>query len=252
MLMHSFKLFILLFFISSYSIFALPLSFFSSEEQEEIKKGIIEIKAYSKKSDLIIAKNPEHFISKEIERFNPNYIAEALVYISSDKPKEVLETLLKNLGFFSLWLEIPYWSVQQETYYDLFTELQVLQSQESANKKDWLLNIDMQPFTPFNANISVEKKKNRLLFTLKNSDPIAYAYNGFKAVKSQNMRWYIEAEIDADGLLIYGIGVVQAFDMLGIMRNRLETSLVGRISSFFSWQFKNILPSTGTETGNNS
>ena len=53
-----------------------------------------------------------------------------------------------------------------------------------------------------------------------------------------DMVWRLEAYAEEDRWILYGIGAVKAFDMLGLLRDRLSESFMGRIEAFFGYMYK--------------
>jgi len=52
------------------------------------------------------------------------------------------------------------------------------------------------------------------------------------------MVWRLEAYAEGDRWILYGIGAVKAFDMFGLLRDRLSASFMGRIEAFFGYMYK--------------
>jgi len=56
------------------------------------------------------------------------------------------------------------------------------------------------------------------------------------------MVWELYVFCHNDGLYVYGVGAVKAFDLFGLFRDRLEPSLMGRVEAFFTYITKKIAP----------
>lgn len=221
---------------------ALDMESFSAEYREILNSGSAHIRSVSRYRDLLLADIKNHPFLETLKDMNPNYLAEAFILIPADDPTKLLEELSSGLMDFESWKAIPYWSVQQETWYDLFSEAVVEETRTEGTQRSWITSFVMQPFTRYRTRTDITREKDRLIFNSRNEDEIAYAYNGMRAIKKHKMHWFVEAEIAPEGLIIYGVGAVYAFDMFGVIRKRLETSLVGRMRAFFSWQFDRLLP----------
>lgn len=234
--------FVLVLYIAPFFTGALELGDFPAEDRLELNKGSAIIRSRSRFRDLVIAQKEQHPFMTSLRGMKPNYIAEAFILIPGDNTARLLAELSLSLGDFESWKGIPYWSTQQETWYDLFSEATVEEERIEGNKTSWTSSFVMEPFTRYRTKTDIILKEDSLVFNSLNEDEISYAYNGMRAIKKHNMHWFVEAELVEEGLLVYGVGAVYAFDMFGVIRNRLEASLVGRMRAFFSWQFDRLLP----------
>lgn len=223
---------------------ALDKDFFPEEDLPALEEGAAVIRSFKSYKDLVVAGDKDHPFREALREMKPNYLAEAFILIPGNESESgiLLDLLCENLGDFTAWKSIPYWSARQETWYDLFSEATVEKHEIKGTRSSWVTRFIMNPFTSYRTSTDIEREAGKLVFNSRNEDEISYAYNDMKAIKKHNMHWYIEAEAGEDGLLIYGVGAVYAFDMFGVIRNRLETSLTGRMRAFFSWHFDRLLP----------
>lgn len=228
------------FFLPLFSMQALDFSHLDESEQKILNSGKAHIQTISSIKNLVLAHNIGHPFYEVLKKIKPNYITEAYISIEHENPKILLQTLYNSLIDFPTWVGIPYYSQRQKEWYDLFSMARVLNKETDKNIETWQVHFAMQPFTPYTAHVRLERDSDKLFFTVVNEESMAYEYNGARAIKAQNMVWYIEAEINADRLLIYGIGAVYAFDLFGIMRDRLEVAINGRIHAFLGYQFDKV------------
>jgi len=92
----------------------------------------------------------------------------------------------------------------------------------------------MEPFDDFTALYEYTMDKNTLIFSGTNLQPIVYSYRNLKAVAPGGMVWELYAFAHEGHLYVYGAGVVNAFDLFGLFRDRLEPSFMGRVAAFFA------------------
>jgi len=91
----------------------------------------------------------------------------------------------------------------------------------------------MKPFEDYKASYEYRISADSLIFRSVNLSHIAY--KGIRSVAPGNMKWYLYV-FHSDGFLVYyGIGAVKAFDMVGLIRDRLEVSFIGRVGAFFDY-----------------
>jgi hypothetical protein len=173
---------------------------------------------------------------KKAGDLKPNYITEFLLSVPVSKPA-IAQDMLKNL-FSTLtdvvgYMYIPYWSVRQQTTYDLFDKMEII-SQTNKNQSQTIVALQhMEPFDDFRAEYHCTTKNTGLSFSSRNLDSIIYSYRNFSAVAPDNMRWELYVFLQDDKLYAYGIGAVKAFDFFGVFRDRLEPSFAGRVEAFF-------------------
>jgi hypothetical protein len=133
---------------------------------------------------------------------------------------------------------IPYWSSRKEKYYELFDWVRVV-SGPTKGARGLSGEVEtlqfMEPFGEYGSKYAWSYKDADLLFSGFNTTHLSY--DGIKAVSPGNLIWRFGAYRDGDFWLFYGLGAVKAFDMFGVLRERLSASFMGRIEAFFKHSY---------------
>lgn len=210
----------------------------SEKEYETLAREEPVIRAVSnaKKISLTLSDEAADEIRNRISAIKPNYLTELMLSIAVKDNQEaavLLNRVATALSDVEGYVKIPYWSKQQRTFYDLFDKMQVLgrTSIDGGESIDVLQH--MEPFDDYKARYSYQQEKDSLRFSCSNVGEIVYSYRNFAAVASGDMLWELYAFRHGDRLEIYGIGAVKAFDFMGLFRDRLEPSFMGRVEAFF-------------------
>lgn len=179
-------------------------------------------------------------IRDEVRPINPNYLVEVIVRVPRKGNEKALERLASALADVEGYVGIPYYSTQYKRAYKLFSSTRVLGRNEGP---DGIVSIDaaqaMQPFGELRMRYELRASAKLLRFRGTNSDTISY--QGIKAVRPGQLVWQIAAYPDGDSFFFYGVGAVKAFDMLGALRGRMETSFVGRAEAFLQAMQRELL-----------
>ena len=223
--------------------------YLTDAESARLKLGETIVRTVTSYKKLSLAMEDEFFeeIKNSISQIKPNYITEVISIIPVNDDKNaiiIMEKLTKEISDPAGYIGIPYWSKRQQKTYELFDKMEII----SRKAKDAGEEIEvLQHMEPFD-NFRVRYKYNsymfygsdktgeagiRFTFTGVNLDPVIYSYRNIKAIKSGNMVWFLYVFRKGQNLIFYGVGAVNAFDLFGIIRDRLETSFMGRVESFF-------------------
>lgn len=174
-------------------------------------------------------------IEESVRKLGANYIGEVIMTVPKASDPGLLTRLIRDLQDVERHVGIPYWSKRHKRYYDLFDKVTILQRSGAESEGTLTAEEHMEPFDDYTARYSWSLSGERLSFFSTNLTHLAY--NGKKAVSPGNMVWRMEAYPDGDRWVLYGIGAVKAFDMLGLLRDRLSASFMGRIEAFFGYMY---------------
>ncbi len=167
----------------------------------------------------------------EVKSGGYNYLGEVLMTVDAARASALIPELKKRLGAVEEYAGIPYWSRRQQTYYDLFDWVRITGGRRTASSASITCQQYMKPFGEYSSVYTWEFTDERLFFSGVNTSELSY--DGVKAVRSGNMIWRMYAYKEGSTWVLYGIGAVKAFDMFGILRDRLSASFMGRIEAFF-------------------
>jgi hypothetical protein len=222
----------------------------SPADQGKLDAGEILVRSLSSPSKMSLAASgaAADALRSRISAIRPNYLTEvisAFPCADSRVAAALLERLAANLADVKSYIGIPYWSKQQKKTYDLFDKMVVNGKAATGGGAAIEVTEHMEPFDDFGARYEYRLldingaaapagAAASLAFTGSNTGAIIYSYRNFKAVKPGGMLWELYAFSSGKSLYIYGIGAVSAFDMLGLFRDRLEASFMGRVEAFFS------------------
>jgi hypothetical protein len=172
-----------------------------------------------------------------VSSLRPNYLSE--VIFSAPRRKGAMEALTAALADVKGYVGIKYWSLRNHVYFILFDKMEIkARSQIDGGERieTWQ---HMEPFSDYGCIYTYRMAPAssgdgaELFFMCENSSSLSF--DGVNAVSPGRMLWILYAFPEGDRILFYGVGAVQAFDMFGMMRSRLETSFIGRVESFFNY-----------------
>jgi len=177
-------------------------------------------------------------IEEAVHKLGANYIGEVIMTIPKSANPDLLASLVRDLQDVESHLKIPYWSSRYKKYFDLFDRVEILE--KSGTETDGALKAEqhMKPFDDYTEQYRWSLRGDRLSFFSTNLTHLSY--DGRKAVSPGEMIWRLEAYADGDRWVLYGIGAVKAFDMFGLLRDRLSASFLGRIEAFFGFMYGKI------------
>jgi hypothetical protein len=171
-----------------------------------------------------------------LANLKPNYITELLLIVAIDEQNKtslIFDRLAAAVADVNGYVKIPYWSVKQQTTYDLFDKMEIQSRLPISGGETIKVLQHMEPFDDFTAQYEYSVNSNSLKFSAINLQPIVYTYRNLKAVNQKGMIWELYAFTYQDKIYVYGVGGVAAFDFFGLFRDRLEPSFMGRVASFF-------------------
>ncbi len=234
-------LFILFFVVSLQPIFSQDIfnKKLTGEELEKLENGEILIRSIDKARNISL--NPVNDGAKNvidtINKLKPAYLAEVIQV----RPYEGNENLLDELKPILLDIEgyvgIPYYSVQNDAYYDLYSSAEILSENVSENEGSLAVNLFMNPFGSIDVNISFEQTETELFYLMANTNKVKY--RGFNVVNEDNMQSIVYVFRHEDSIVLYGIGGVDAMSIF-FLRDRIETSFINRIKTFCQFIFEKL------------
>lgn len=173
-----------------------------------------------------------------IRKGGHNYIGEVILVLPKTEAEKLIPLLRQRLLDFEGYAGVPYWSTRWEKHFDLFDWVRVLNGTGSDQQKDKgsLETLQfMEPFGEYESVYHWDFSADTLVFSGVNGSSLSY--DSFKAVSPGNLIWRMHAYAQGDYWVFYGLGAVKAFDMLGILRDRLSASFMGRIEAFFRYVY---------------
>lgn len=246
---HTFFVSLLILIISPLSLFSVDLDVFNDQltavESAKLNRGEIIIRNIDKAkyiSLLPVTPTAEKCL-KIVKDLKPNYLAEVIQVFPYEKNKDLPQQLEKALSDVENFKKIPYYSVRNEKWFDLFSEVKITKQTENnleTNVLTKIINTDikMNPFEPFSIVWTVEQKDDEILFVAENTTKVTY--NGFKCVSPSNMKWVICMFKKDDSLILYGAGAVNGASVF-FLRDRIENSFIGRVTSFCNYIYSKLL-----------
>jgi len=189
-------------------------------------KATLRLSAFDAESSLI---------RKEVSQLNPNYLVELIALIPQVDVADQLSKLAALLSNIEGYVGIPYWSVREQKTYDLFDRVKVLSTKTIPGGAYIEAEQHMKPFEDYKASYQYTIESESLAFHSTNLSHLSY--KGVRAVSPGGMKWYLYVFKSGDHLVYYGLGAVRAFDMLGLIRDRLEVSFLGRVGAFFNHMY---------------
>jgi len=176
-------------------------------------------------------------LKEHTKSLKPNYITEFILVLTvpdATARTKLLDRLALAVADVHGYVHIPYYSVRQQTTYDLFDKMEVLSRTTIESGERIVVRQHMEPFDDFRAEYRYERRAGNLTFSGENLDSIIYSYRNLSAVSPHGMRWELYVFEKGEQLYAYGYGAVHAFDLFGLFRDRLEPSFMGRVSAFFA------------------
>jgi hypothetical protein len=180
-------------------------------------------------------------IEDELRKGGHNYVGEVIMVLPRERAEALIPMLREKLLNFEGYAGIPYWSHRQERFYDLFDWVRVSVgpspgTRGAAGKAETLQY--MEPFGEYGSAYEWDFGPAALRFAGVNTS--ALSYDGVRAVAPGNLIWRLRAYRSGEHWVFYGLGAVKAFDMLGLLRDRLSASFMGRIEAFFKYAYAQV------------
>ena len=238
------KRFFIVLFISALSFGAFAGAFnknLTAEENQKLENGEVLIKNINFPKNMCLAKGvraSNDDLINEINDLNPKYLAEIIQfkpYEGNEDLPERLEALLNNVSDYA---GIPYYSVQKDKWYDLYTSATIVNSKTEGNKNIMDAEFIMKPFDLVEEKIIVETTADSVLYSATNQNKLRYL-DKFDCIWPQKMKICILLFRDGDNWILYGIGGVNA-PRIPMFTERIQTSFINRINTFCSFIFQKI------------
>jgi hypothetical protein len=212
---------------------------FSENELSTLKEGkpLIRQAASARELSLVALGPFPDEIRTRIQAVGANYIGEVIMVVQGNNSQKTLTDVARKLANVEGYVGIPYWSKQNNRTFDLFDNVKVIERMQRGRGETVVADQHMEPFAEYRASYIYELDKGELHFWSKNLTPITY--KGLASVAAGNMIWYLYGFPMDGATFLYGVGAVKVFDLLGLFENRLRTSFMGRIQSFFSYVCQN-------------
>ncbi len=175
-------------------------------------------------------------IEETVRKLGANYIGEVVMTVPKDGNPGLLARLVRDLQDVESHVGIPYWSRRHKKHFDLFDSVRILERTGTEAEGSLTAEQHMKPFDDYRSRYSWSLRGDRLSFLSTNLTHLSY--DGRKSVTPGDMVWRLEAYADGDSWVLYGIGAVKAFDMFGLIRDRLSASFMGRIEAFFGHMYR--------------
>ncbi len=207
----------------------------SPQELAALERGDILVGKLSdlKKMGLGAAGELPDRLRSRMAKLRPNYVTEFMAVAPSGQAG--LEAARSALGDVRGYLGIVYHSKQYDSDIPLFDKMIVKSRSPVLGGEIILTSQHMLPFEDFDARNEYSLAGDDLYFSSENLSPLRYF--GFYAVSPGEMIWTICVRRIGDRDCFYGIGGMRAFDILGVVRTRLENSFIGRVESFMRYMF---------------
>lgn len=211
----------------------------TQEEQMKLLNGEILIRNIGKAKNMCIEPVSEgtQNVLDIIDDLNPKYLAEVIQIRPKKGNEDLLEELKPILLDIDSYVGIPYYSVQNDDYYDLYSEATIISEDISENEGEVKADLWMNPFGNISVDIEFEQTEDDLLYTMTNTNKIKY--KGFTAVNVGNMQSLVYVFPFGDNLVLYGVGGVDAM-RLPFLTDRIETSFINRIKTFCQFIFEKL------------
>ncbi len=210
----------------------------SKDEATKLSKGEIVIRNignYKKISLKDISANAS-IILDEFKNLKPAYLAETIqIRPATSQISDEITKLKGVLMDVSNYVGIPYYSVRNDKWYDLYSSADVKSHSTTGNKEFVNADLFMEPFGTINTDITAENTSTELFYKSINTSKIK-AY-GFTCVNVGKLISNIYIFKYGNWEIIYGIGGADAPSIF-FLQERIETSFINRITSFCTFMCK--------------
>jgi len=213
----------------------------TEEELKTIESGKVLIKKinYSKYICLNSGLFPEG--DKLIQLYkdlNPKYLAEVIQIKPVQGNEDLPERLNEILSNISDYAGIPYFSERHQCYFDLYSSAKIVSESGTENKKEYIAEIEMEPFGTVNQKIDIESNGDVLLYDSVNLNKLSYLEK-FDCVYPKKMKMTILLFREGENWVLYGIGGVNA-PRIPFFTERIDTSFINRIKTFCNYIFEKL------------
>lgn len=212
----------------------------SSSEYAQLENGETLVRNIGKINKISINPINEDITTliNTIKVLKPKYLVEIIKVLPYEGNEDIFTTLEEVLLDVEGYVGIPYYSVRNETWYDLYSGAVVQKSETTQKEETQTTNVDvvfeMEPFGSVDTHLSVVKTAESLLFESINMTKMAYY--GVNAINEKKMKTLIYAFKSGDSVILYGVGAIDA-PVIFFIKERVETALVNKIKTFCIYIF---------------
>lgn len=212
----------------------------TADEQQKLANGELIIRNIGKAKNISVNKiNPVLSATVEaIEDLNPSYLAEVIRMVPYSGNENLLETLRPIILNLEDYVGIPYYSERHETYYDLYSSVDIKSFADDGSTAKVNAVMEMSPFGGIDTDILLKTDEASLYYENTNLNNLKY-HEGITVVKKNNMKSIITVFRSGDSWILYGIGGVKAPSIF-FLRDRVETSFMNRIKTMCSYFFEQL------------
>ncbi|MCR4940611.1 MAG: hypothetical protein K5930_10975 [Treponemataceae bacterium] len=207
----------------------------TKDEKASLASGEIVVRNIGnyKKISLNKVTDKAEVIIADFKKLKPSYLAETIqIRPVTTKTSDELKMLKGVLMDVSNYVGIPYYSVRNEKWFDLYSSADVKSQYFSGNKEVVNVDFDMSPFGIINTDVSAESSSTDLFYKSVNKSKVKYS--GFTCVDPEELISYIYVFNYGNWQVIYGIGGADAPSIF-FLKDRIETSFINRITSFCTY-----------------
>ena len=156
-------------------------------------------------------------------------------YSGNENLLETLRPIILNLEDY---VGIPYYSERHETYYDLYSSVDIKSFEDDGTTAKVNAVMEMSPFGGIDTDILLKTDESSLYYENMNLNNLKYQ-EGITVVKKNNMKSIITVFKVGDSWILYGIGGVKAPSIF-FLRDRVELSFMNRIKTMCSYFFEQL------------
>jgi hypothetical protein len=209
------------------------------EERAKLDAGEILIRNIGKPKAISLEPINSDAVSaiESIKSLDPNYLVEVIQvrpYIEGEDLTGRLKSILLDIPSYK---GIPYWSVTNQQWFELYSSATVERTQTQGSVTEVGATLVMDPFTPIDAAIRVSGTGDSLLYSMVNNNNLKA--EGITAIKKGCMNSTILVFRRKDSLVLYGIGGVKA-PVIFFLKQRIERSFMNRIKTFCMFVYEKL------------
>lgn len=212
----------------------------TGEEQQRLANGELIIRNIGKSKNISVnGVNPALQQTIEtIEDLKPSYLAEVIRMVPYAGNEDLLERLRPVILNVEDYVGIPYYSERNETYYDLYSSVEIKSRTDDGSTAKLNALMEMSPFGKIDTDIILTTEGTSLHYENTNLNDLKY-HDGITVVKDRCMKSIVTVFRSGDSWILYGIGGVKAPSIF-FLRDRVETSFMNRIKTMCSYFFEQL------------